>query len=55
MRTVVPGPSLPMIAGDRNRLEQVLMNVVGNSIKYTPDGGTITVDAGGPPARSPDG
>ena len=32
--------------GDRSRLEQVMMNVVGNSIKYTPDGGTITVDAG---------
>ena len=40
------GDTLPMIVGDRNRLEQVLMNVVGNSIKYTPDGGTITVDAG---------
>lgn len=23
-----------------------MMNVIGNSIKYTPDGGTITVDAG---------
>ena len=34
------------MTGDRRRLEQVLMNVVGNSIKYTPDGGTITVDAG---------
>ncbi len=40
------GDTLPMIVGDRNRLEQVMMNVVGNSIKYTPDGGTITVDAG---------
>ena len=35
-----------MITGDRSRLEQVMLNVVGNSIKYTPDGGTITVDAG---------
>ena len=38
------GRSLPMLTGDRSRLEQVMMNVVGNSIKYTPDGGTITVD-----------
>ncbi len=35
-----------MITGDRSLIEQVMMNVVGNSIKYTPDGGTITVDAG---------
>ena len=40
------GLTLPMIMGDRSRLEQVMMNVIGNSIKYTPDGGTITVDAG---------
>ena len=39
-------PPLPLMMGDRSRLEQVMMNVVGNSIKYTPDGGTITVDAG---------
>ena len=40
------GSALPMIEGDRDRLEQVMMNVVGNAIKYTPDGGTIAVDAG---------
>ena len=40
------GSTLPMITGDRSRLEQVMMNVVGNAIKYTPDGGTIQVDAG---------
>ena len=40
------GETLPMVTGDRSRLEQVMMNVVGNSIKYTPDGGTISVDAG---------
>ena len=40
------GRTLPMILGDRSRLEQVMMNVIGNAIKYTPDGGSITVDAG---------
>ena len=40
------GPTLPMITGDRSRLEQVMMTVLSNAIKYTPDGGTIEVDAG---------
>ncbi len=35
----------PAIEGDPRRLHQALWNVVSNAIKYTPDGGTITIDA----------
>ncbi len=37
---------LPDFYGDSDKLEQVLYNIISNSIKYTPNGGKITVNAG---------
>lgn len=32
------------MVGDKEKLQQVLINIVSNSVKYTPDGGTIKIN-----------
>ncbi|MEM9167354.1 MAG: ATP-binding protein [Planctomycetota bacterium] len=36
-------PQIPVIKGDRDHVAMVLQNLVANAIKYTPDGGSVTV------------
>ncbi len=37
--------NLPTIEGDRDKLEDVLTNLISNAIRFSPDGGTILVAA----------
>lgn len=37
--------NLPMVSGDTKQLHSALSRIVGNAVKYTPDGGRITIEA----------
>lgn len=37
--------SLPTVRADRRKLKQVLLNLLSNGLKFTPDGGKVTIKA----------
>jgi signal transduction histidine kinase len=41
-----PLPSLPPVVVNRGNIVEVLANLIGNAIKYTPEGGKVVVSAG---------
>lgn len=36
---------LPFVFGDKNRIRQVFINIIDNAIKYSSQGGTVTINA----------
>lgn len=36
-------PSVPLVQADEKKLDEVLVNLIDNAVKYSPDGGTVKV------------
>jgi PAS domain S-box-containing protein len=43
--TVEAPQDLPSVLADKNKLTQVLLNLVSNAVKYSPNGGTVAISA----------
>jgi PAS domain S-box-containing protein len=50
MHTQIPD-SLPLLTGETRRLKQVMLNILSNAVKFTPEGGSVTLGV----RRAPDG
>jgi len=43
--TFSPEGEIPELTADKERIEQVIINIISNSVKYTPEGGRIDISA----------
>lgn len=51
LQFAAPPQSLPKVLADPERVEQVLINLIGNSLKFTPENGTIKMEISNNPLK----